>query len=186
MRLLLLACLFFSFSLFAQANPKKRRVFKRKLAVSVVSAYTFSAHPKKLTPDAFNSPALLPQKPLFGDSQIESIFSALEISRNFGSYEVGARIQNTFGSFVSPFFKWNAIKNYSHAQWIPSVAVGVSPSSALLGSWLRLSLGVSLNRYLSLEPFLGTYIYYKIRDDYGPFEKWNSYFHAGLRVNLYY
>ena len=184
MRLLLLVFLFISVTFSAEANQKKRKVFKRRLSISFVSAYTLHSYPKKLTPDPFQ-PGQIPQKPILGDSQIESVFSALEISRNFGFYEVGVRIQNTFSSFVSPFFKWNVIKNYSQSRIVPSLTVGVTPSSVLMGSWLRVGMGVSLNRYLSLEPFLGSYIYYKIAE-HGLYEKWNSYFHAGLRFSLYY
>ena len=117
---------------------------------------------------------------------MESVFSALEVSRNFGNYEVGARIQNTFSSFVSPFFKFNFVKNYSNANFVPSLTVGVSPSSLLIGAWTRLGAAFSLNRYLSLEPFAGTYAYYKIEDMKLPYEKSKIYFHAGLRFNLYF
>lgn len=155
---------------------KKRRVFKRKWSLSLINGYTFYQQKKPSAND-----------PLAWDNlegQMHKFFSALEISRNLGRYEIGAKIQHIGPTFVSPFITWNMNKNNSRASIIPSLSFGVVPSH-IMGGWLRLSLGLSLNRYVSLSPFTGVYIWHKIIKD-PKYEKYSLHLNTGLKINLYY
>ena len=178
-QLFLFISLFILFLLpFSKAEArKKRRVSPRKWSFSLVNAYSFYQAKKSGTelPGAWNHT---------GEGQMHSFFSALEFSRNFGYFEMGAKIQNKGQSFISPFIKGNFNKNNSRASIIPSVTFGLIPSS-LFGSWLRLSLGLSLNRYMSLEPFIGAYAWLKVKDN-PKYEQYNWHLHSGLKINLYY
>ena len=183
---LLLICFFIPL----ESTAKKRRIFKRKLSISYVSGYTFHSQKKPGVGVTGDWGKIL-------DGQMDSFFSALEVARNFGRYELGAKIQNLGPAFVTPFVKWNWNKNSSRASIIPALTFGVVPSHAM-GVWLRLSLGLSLNRYSAIEPFIGTYAWYKIKDIPNPgnekikdisnakYEKYNFHFNTGLRINLYY
>ena len=157
-----------------ESSVKKRRVFSRKWSLSLTNGYSFRQHKKSVE--------ILD----LGDTEgINRFFSSLEISRNFGYYEVGARIQSSNHlPFVSPFLKWNGNKNNSRAHIVPSLTWGIVPSH-LMGSWLRLGLGLSLNSYVSISPFMGVYAWYKIKDD-PKYNKYNFYLNAGLRISLYY
>ena len=161
---------------------KKRRVNPRKWSVSIVSAYSFFElkKPSAQTPGEWDNSA---------DGQMHDFFSALELSRNFGSFEAGARIQQSGPAFISPFLKWNLNKNHSRASIIPAFTIGVVPAF-IMGSWMRASLGLSINRYMSLEPFVGVYAWYKIQAtgsvSAAKYEDYNLHFHSGLKVNLYY
>ena len=161
-----------------EAKKRKRRVFPRKWSLSLVNAYHLYAKSKKSN---IEIPNTLTD---WEDGQTQILFSALELSRNFGHYEIGAKIQNTKHTFLSPFVKWNLNKNYSRAGIVPSLTVGVVPS-ILMGAWIRASLGFSVNRYMSLEPFIGGYAWRKIKES-AKYEPSNLHFNAGLRINLYY
>ena len=156
---------------------KRRKVFPRKWSISLVNAYSFYEIKKSNAAEPYTWTD-------WEDGQTQKFFSALELSRNFGRFEVGAKIQNTKHTFVSPFFKWNLNKNYSKASIVPSFTVGFVPS-ILLGAWLRASLGLSINRYVSVEPFVGVYAWDKIKDD-PKYENYSAHFHTGLKINLYY
>ena len=156
---------------------KKRKVFPRKWSLSLVNAYRIHGYPEK---PSGKSPFDWGDV----DGPMHLSFSALEISRNFGYYEIGAKIQNSGPAFVSPFFKWNANKNNSKALLTPSVTVGVVPTH-ILGIWLRLSYDMSLNSYISIAPFIAAAGYYEIKDIPKYAEK-SIYFNAGIRINLYY
>lgn len=162
------------------STKKKRRVYKRKWSISLTNGYNIYQDKKGSQRD----PLKLDEDWGELEGQMHSFFSSLDISRNFGYYEIGAKIQNLGSTFVSPFFKWNVIKNSSRANIVPSVTVGVVPSH-IMGAWLRLGLGLSLNRYASFTPFIGTYAWYKIKDD-PKYEKWNLHLNTGLSINLYY
>ena len=175
--LFVLISLFYS----VESSAKKRRFFKRSLSISLVNGYTFYSSIKKNDAYGLNDPGRL----IDGDNQMYSFFSSLELARNFGRYEIGARIQNIFIAFISPFFKFNFIKNYSKALIVPSLTIGLIPSD-LMGGWLRGSLALSLGNYSSLEPFVGIYGWYKIKEDMPKYEKTNLHFHVGVRTNLYF
>ena len=167
----------FCFLLPLESSAKKRRVFKRKLSISFVSGYTFYEVKKGGVGEKGDWDFIV-------DGQMDEFFSALEIARNFGRYELGAKIQNLGPTFISPFLKWNLNRNDSRASIIPALTLGVVPSQ-VMGIWLRLSLGLSLNRYSTIEPFIGTYVWYKVKDN-PKYEKYNLHLNAGLRINLYY
>lgn len=156
---------------------KKRKASNRKWSISTVNGYSFYQDKKSSA-----------EKPgewsLTGEGQMQSFFSALELSRNFGHFEMGSKIQNKGPAFISPFVKLNFNKNDQRASIIPSITFGLIPS-IIFGSWLRASLGLSLNRYMSLEPFLGAYAWYKVKDN-PKYEKYNWHLHIGLKINLYY
>ena len=174
----LMISLFYPIDSFA----KKKRYSKRAFSISLINAYTFHSS---------NNPSSNVYGPkdagqlIAGDGQMYPVFSALELARNFGRFELGARIQNTFKTFVSPFLKWNLIKNYSRYPIIPSFTLGVVPSQ-LLGSWLRVSLAFKLSHHSSLEPFIGSYGWYKLSANLPEYEKSGYHFHTGLRINLYF
>ena len=174
--------LFLSFFLFLTSIPeatarKKRKRISRQWSISLVNGYSLYHKRKSNT----EKPHTLTD---WEDGQTQKLFSALELSRNFGHFEVGAKIQNTKNSFISPFIKWNLNRNFSRAGIVPSFTLGVTPS-ILMGVWARASLGVSVNRYMSLEPFLGAYAWHKIIDE-PKYAKNNWHLNFGLRINLYY
>jgi len=160
---------------------KKKKYSKRAFSLSLVNGYTF--YPSRLSSaHSFNLDDA--GQLIYGDGQMYSpFFSSLELARNFGRYELGARIQNISEAFITPFLKWNFIKNHSKYPLIPSLTWGVVPSR-LLGSWLRASLALRLSHQSSLEPFLGFYGWYNL--GLIGFEKSGYHFHAGLRINLYF
>lgn len=160
-----------------ESSAKRRRLYKKKKwSLSVTSGYTLYKKSKGS------------QRELFSwadeEGQMHEFFSSLDISRNFGYYEIGAKIQNTGSAFVSPFFKWNINKNTAKASIIPSLTIGIVPAHTV-GIWLRASLSLALNRYVSFTPFVGTYAWYKIKDD-PKYEKGNFLINTGLSINLYY
>ena len=175
--LLVFLAFFLCFLAPMESSAKKRRVFLRKRSLSFTNGLTFHQLKKSSAKDPLKEP--------WGeiDGQMQAFFSSLEMARNLGRYEIGAKIQ-TNPIFVSPFFKWNFNKNNSRASIIPSLTIGFIPSY-LMGCWLRLSLGLSLNRYVSLEPFLGGYAWYKIKN-LASYERYNWHLNTGLRINLYY
>lgn len=161
-----------------QVGAKKRKKFQKRWSLSVVNAYGFHNFPNKKGSE---------RKPLeWGDldGPMHPFFSSLEISRNLGYYEIGAKIQDSGPAFVSPFLKWNLIKNKGRKFFIPALTFGVVPSH-IMGVWLRLGAGFSLNPYISFSPFIGASAYYKLKDD-AKYEKYNIHLNTGLRINLYY
>ena len=177
--ILFLSLFVFLMAPFSKAEARKKRKYSaRKWSVSMVNGYSFY-QAKKSSADRPGEWLLT------GEGQMHSFFSALELSRNFGHFEMGAKIQNKGSAFVSPFVKGNFNKNNSRASIIPSVTFGLVPSNGLFGSWLRASLGLSVNRYMSLEPFVGTYAWLKVKDN-PKYEKYNWHLHTGLKINLYY
>ena len=182
-RLLFVVLLSLSFLIPAQSSARrKKRVFKRKWSISLVNGYNFANYPKGR--GSANGPFEWKEP----EGQMHPFFSALEISRNTGFYEMGAKIQHVGPTFVTPFFKWNWNKNNSRSSIIPSLMIGVVPYH-LMGGWLRVNLGLSLNRYISIDPFLGVYAWYLLKkDDHPPkYEKrYKIHFNTGLRINMYY
>ena len=161
---------------------KKRNYSKRVLSMSFVNAYTF--HSLKQENSSAHPPGD-PARMVEGDGQMYLTFSAIELARNFGRYELGARIQNISTNFISPFFKFNFIKNYSKSIIVPSLTLGLVPSK-LFGAWSRASLSVYLSHYSTLEPFIGVYSWYKLSDELSSYIKSNTHLHAGLRINLFF
>ena len=169
---------------FESSAKKKRRVYKKKWAISFTNGYNIRQIPNRKI--GIRDPLELNNKDWgYLEGQMHVFFSSLDISRNFGYYEFGAKIQNLGPTFISPFFKWNLNKNNSRASIIPSVSLGLVPSR-IMGAWLRLGLGLSWNPYVSFAPFVGTYAWYKIKEDGGRYEKWALHFNAGLSLVLYY
>ena len=175
----------FFYSLFAlclcalipvESSAKRRLYKKKKWSLSVTTGYTLYRKNKGS------------QRALFSwedqEGQMHEFFSSLDIARNFGYYEIGAKIQNTGVAFVSPFFKWNVNKNTAKASIIPSVTVGIVPANTM-GAWLRVNLSLALNRYVSFTPFVGAYTWYRIKND-PKYEKGNFLVNTGLSINLYY
>ncbi len=172
-----------SFMLPTEASAKKkRRIYKKKWSISLTNGYTAYTHKK----GSVQSPTALDEY-AWGrqEGQMHSFFSSLDIARNFGYYEIGAKIQNLGPAFVSPFFKLNMRKNNSRAKIIPSITLGVVPALTM-GSWLRVSLSLALNRYISFTPFGGIYGWYNTKDEAGDYLRWNFHVNGGLSINLYY
>ena len=157
---------------------KKRRKFQRRWSFSIVNAYGFYNLPNKK----------ISQRKVFDwgdvDGPMHPFFSSLEISRNLGRYEIGAKIQDSGPAFVSPFLKWNLKKNKGKTFLVPAITFGLVPSH-IPGIWLRLGIGFSLNSYISFSPFLGISAYYKLKED-PKYEKYHTNLNVGLRINLYY
>ena len=178
----LLLSLFFMIPV--KSSARKIKTFKRNWSVSIVNGYSFAVYPKRK--------GIQNSKPSKRDpfawedleGQMHPFFSSLEISRNMGYYEIGAKIQNLGPTFVSPFFKLNFPKNNSRAVIMPSLTLGIVPSH-IMGAWLRVGVSLSLHRYFSIAPFIGVYSWYKIRDD-ARYEKNGRHWNTGLRINLYY
>ena len=157
---------------------KRKKYFSRKWSISFVNGYSF--HHKENKSNTKDPHTLTDWE----DGQTQIFFSAIELSRNFGHFEAGAKIQNTKHTFISPFIKWNLNKNSSRAKIIPSFTLGFTPS-ILMGSWVRASIGLSVNRSMSIEPFFGAYAWRKIKD-HANYIKSNWHLNTGLRINLYY
>ena len=147
-------------------------------SISVVSGYTVWPS-KKSTKDSIH-------EWWGGDGQMSLFFSALEISRKFGRYEAGARIQNTGPTFVTPFFKWNFKKRRPHHfALIPSMSFGLVPYH-IMGFWLRAEMEFSFRRELGIAPFTGLFTRFKLKDD-PQYESGTFIFaNTGLRLSLYY
>jgi len=168
-----------------ESSAKRRiKTSTRKWSVSIVNGYSFAVSPKrkgiqnskpsKRDPFVWEDP----------DGQMHPFFSSLEISRNMGYCEIGAKIQNLGPTFISPFFKLNFPKNNSRAVIMPSLTLGIAPSH-IMGAWLRLGIGSSFHRYVSITPFIGVFSWRKIQDD-ARYEKNGRHCNTGLKINLYY
>ena len=168
--LLITPVLLLSFS--ADAKEKKRRKL-RKWSVAASNGYTF--HQKR---SSMSEGELIAY-----DGQMKSYFSALEVARNFGRYEVGSRIQFYEEAFVSPFIKVNFIKNYKRKSFVPFMILGVSPSS-LAGIYARLGLSLFFKRYFSFSPFLGAYAWFNLRE-VPNYRKYNFHLHGGLSLAIH-
>ncbi|MBC6415975.1 MAG: hypothetical protein GDA46_06275 [Bdellovibrionales bacterium] len=180
MKVFFLLALLVSFSsVKSHAKEKKNRYYKRPLSISLVNAYTFYSSIKKT--NVFGPKDA--ERLIDGDGQMYPFFSALELARNFRRVELGIRIQNTLTTFISPFFKLNIVPNSSKPLIVPSLTIGFIPSY-LMGGWMRASLALSLGHYSSLEPFIGAYAWYKIKD-LAKYEKKGLHVHAGVKLNFY-
>lgn len=164
-------------------KKKKRRVYKKKWSISLTNGYRIHQYRRADARDHMKIDSEWGGQ----EGQMYRFFSSLDISRNFGYYEIGAKIQNLGPTFVSPFFKLNMAKNNSRSKIVPSVTLGVVPSRTM-GGWLRAGLGLSLNRYVSFTPFVGAYTWYKIINGGASsgYEKWSYHINTGLSVSLYF
>lgn len=160
------------FSADARKRPKNRT-----WSLSIASGYTFYNLKEK------NSPAASTEVSGY-DGQMNTYFSALEISRNFGYYEVGGKIQLFDHTFISPFFKFNFFRNHRRARIVPSLTLGVVPSP-LWGGYARFGLSWFLNPHFSIRPFCGIYGWSrgKPRKDY---IKHNIHINAGIAISIYF
>jgi len=158
-----------------ESSARKRKRLSRSWSISTVNGYSFYQikKPSAKDPTAWGNL----------DGQMHKYFSALEISRNMGYYEFGARIQNLGYNFVTPFMTWNMMKNNYKTPIVTSFSLGVTPSH-IAGLWLRFNLALSINRYISLSPFIGAYVWYKTIDD-PEYEKQNIHLNAGLQIKLF-
>ena len=161
---------------FPAGAKRKARADGRKWSVSFTNGRTFHNLKEK------NSPAV--STDLSGyDGQMNPFFSSLEISRNFGYYEIGGRLQVFDYAFVSPFVKINLRKNHLRARLIPSLIFGVVPSP-LLGGYARAGLSWFINPYTSFRPFFGIYSWYR-RNPHKHYIKFNLHLNFGLTVTVY-
>lgn len=159
-----------------ESSARKKRYFKKKWSLSLTNGYTFYQVKKPSSEGPMVWGNL--------EGQMHKFFSALELSRNMGYYEIGVKIQNLGPTFASPFVTWNMVKNNYRASIVPALTFGIVPSH-IMGGWLRLSLGLKLNRYVSLAPFVGMYAWRKIIDD-PKYEKNSLHVNTGLKINMYY
>ena len=166
-----LICLAFLMS--PPSEAKKRRKKIRKWSVSASNGYTFYRRAKTSFSEADSL-----------DVQMNPFFSYIEMARNFGRYETGLRLQFTKAAFVSPFVKLNFIKNRRKNDFVPFVIFGISPA-ALTGVYIKAGINLFFKRYLSLSPFVGSYVWFRIRatSDYG---KYNWYAHGGLSTSFHF
>ena len=170
------------------AKRKRRKKPIRTWSVSVSSGYNLFKRlsNKAQRPDASKSSQWISSSPetnIRRDGQMHKFFSSLDLARNFGHYELGAKIQFTGEAFVSPFIKWNMTKNRYKTAILPSLTFGVAPSHQF-GAYLRLSLGLALNRRAMIHPFLGCYGWFKATKEVIS-EKWGLYANAGLSLSLF-
>ena len=156
----------------------KKRKRTPKWSASVTNGYTFYSDKK------FNVDSETVSDWNHFEGQMNTYFSSLDISRNFDRYELGAKIQFMGSTFVSPFFKWNIVKQSKKIRIKPSITLGVVPHS-LFGAYLRFNFGINLNRYVTLNPFVGVHGWYKLDDD-PKYEKHNYHANAGFSLSLYY
>ena len=140
--------IYLAFLVSPPSEAKKRRRKIRKWSVSTTNGYTF--HQRKKDAGSVST---------FG-GQMDAFFSSFEMTRNFGHYEVGLRLQQSQAVFASPFVKFNFIKNRRRNDFVPFMILGVSPS-ALLGVYARVGLNLFFYRYFSLSPFVGSYVWFK-------------------------
>ena len=175
-RVFFIACL--TVFLQAQTAQSKKRYKKRKWSVSITNGYTFYDRHEK------NS-ALNASTDLSGhEGQMNRFFSALEISRNFGYYEWGGKLQLFDYGFASPFLKINFRKNRRRAAWIPSLTLGVVPSF-LFGGYARLALDLFPHPYWSLRPFVGIYSWKRIKI-YEHYIKNNIHLNGGVSLTVHF
>ncbi len=177
--LLLSLCFFIPVE--ADARKKRRLIVSRKWSISIVNGWTFAKAPKDATKETSSTETW----DLDLDGQMLTYFSSLEISRNFGYYEIGAKIQQTGFNFVSPFFTWNIFKNNSKALFIPSLTVGITPFH-VFGGWMRAGLGLSFSRYFSATPFVGFFAWRKITSEISKVNAKGRHWNTGIRISLYY
>ena len=168
----LFAGLILATSLSAEARKRKRRSGLRKWSVSAVNGYTFFQTERPRS------------KQQAYDGQMKSFFSSLEVARNFGRFEAGARLQFYEEAFVSPFIKLNFIKNTKRRAFIPFMITGLSLSS-LTGVYARLGLSLFFKRYFAFSPFVGTYFWYNTRglSDYSDY---NLLINGGASLSLHF
>lgn len=175
----ILVCIFF-FSQFligagAFAAQKKSR-YLSKWSVALTNGYTFYENKKSGVGEAGSWGGV--------DGQMNLFFSSIEIARNFNNYEIGGKIQLLGPSFVSPFVKWNIIRQSKSTIFKPSIMLGVVPSE-LFGVYARVNFGLQWNHYITLNPFVGVYSWYKIAEN-PKYEKQNLHVNAGFSLNLYF
>ena len=159
------------------ADARKKSKKNRTWSLSITNGYTFYNLKDK------NSPAA--STDLSGyDGQMNTFFSSLEISRNFGYYEVGGKLQLFDYAFVSPFFKINFRRNHRRARIIPSLTLGVVPAP-LWGGYARTSLSWFFNSRFSLRPFIGVYGWYR-KNPHKHYIKYNLHIHTGITTSIYF
>ena len=168
----------------AARKRKRRKKAIRTWSVSVTSGYTLYQRFAEKARRPTNSKAAgwggLEDRP---EGQMHKLFSSLDLARNFGSYELGGKVQLAGHAFVSPFFKWNMAKNRYRTAIVPSLTVGIVPSS-LTGVWLRLNLGLAIGRRAMLHPFVGAYGWAKTSKE-AVTEKWGVHFNTGMTMSMY-
>ena len=122
-----------------------------------------------------------------GDGQMRQFFSALEIARLLGRYEVGARIQNIGPTFITPFMKVNFRKGGRSRRFAlrPSLSFGLVPFS-IMGFWSRAELEIALRQELGISPFVGLYSFIKIVEDPRYEDVIPLFANVGIRLSLYY
>ena len=173
--IILLALLSFSFG-FESSGKKRKRKKKAAWSVSVSNGYTFYSG-KKSSIKSFDFWSDL-------DGQMNSYFSSLKIGRNFGSYEIGGRLQFIGPSFVSPYLKWNIINKNKKTVLKPSITLGIVPSH-LMGGYIRFNLGLAVNSYFVFNPFVGIYGWYRLIDS-TEYEQYNYHANSGLTLSVYF
>ena len=155
----------------------RSRSKNRTWSLSIANGYTFYNLKDKNSPD--------PSTELSGyDGQMNPLFSSLEISRNFGYYEVGGKLQLFDYTFISPFLKINFRRNHRRARMIPSLIFGVVPSP-LWGGYVRGGFSWFLNSRLSFRPFVGVYGWYRSKPN-KHYIKHNIHMNTGITISIYF
>ena len=155
-------------------QKKRKRRKLRKWSIAASNGYTFHQRTASMSGS---------EKLIAYDGQMKSYFSALEVARNYGRYEVGSRIQFYEEAFASPFVKVNFIKNYKRNAFVPFLTVGISPSS-LAGVYARLGLNMFFKRYYSFSPFVGTYFWINTRK-LSNYQKYNFHLNGGISLAIH-
>ena len=164
----------------AARKRKRKRQAIRTWSVSVTSGYTFAQRIAGKAP----RPTIAKSTDwnAVPEGQMRKFFSSLDLARSFGFYELGGKIQLTGSAFVSPYFKWNMLKNKYRAPIVPSLTFGLVPSH-LPGVYLRLSLGLALSRRAMIHPFAGVYGWMKTQEAVS--EKWGFHVNTGFTMSMF-
>ena len=155
----------------------RKKIKNRTWSLSITNGYTFYNLKEKNSPDASTEPSGY-------DGQMNTVFSSLEISRNFGYYEVGGKLQLFDHTFISPFFKINFRRNHKRARFIPSLIFGIVPSP-LWGGYARIGFSWFSNSRLSFRPFIGVYGWHRSKPN-KHYIKYNIHMNTGLTISIYF
>ena len=155
----------------------RTRAKNRTWSLSITNGHTLYNLKDKNSPDPSTEPSGY-------DGQMNTTFSSLEISRNFGYYEVGGKLQLFDYTFISPFLKINFRRNHKRARIVPSLILGIVPSP-LFGGYARTGFSWFLNSRLSFRPFIGVYGWYRSKPN-KHYIKRNIHINTGITISIYF